>query len=233
MSAAVGGDLHEQSWEWGKMPTNSPPTPTASNNKKMLAGLPADCSVDPGSLDPVGGTLEKAVAGGKDSVAKDDAKSGSKSGGWFWFGGGGAKDNNNSKENTKDESKVPEAVYLDDLKDNEQLMKKFIGAPMYNKNLSQKAVADPIQVPSVTVDVDEDNESGNGPSLSPRSVEGVLLPSPLNSGAGAAASATATPVKHRLYEHMQSTNYRQVCSLIHFCFVCPFCSCRRIHISFV
>ena len=43
----------------------------------------------------------------------------------LWWGGSKTPSKNNPEN----------AVYLDDLKDNEQMMKKFIGSHLYNKNM--------------------------------------------------------------------------------------------------
>ena len=77
-------------------------------------------------------------------------------------------------------------MYLDDLKDNEQMMKKFIGSHLYNKNMKSTHSYTQITDRSTVHEDDiDDMESGNGPSLplSPRSVEAV--PRPPNSAAAA------------------------------------------------
>ena len=97
-----------QSWEWGKMPTNAPPTPS---------GGPASGNVSSSSTF---GETEKKEAVAEATVKEVDEGKEAKGGWWPWGSGKG--------KNKAD--KVPETVYLDDLKGDEEMMKKFIGSHM-------------------------------------------------------------------------------------------------------
>ena len=100
-----------QSWEWGKMPTNAPPTPS---------GGPA-ASNNVSSASTFGGETEKKEAVAEATVKEVDEGGKEAKGGWWPWGSGKGK-------NKAD--KVPETVYLDDLKGDEEMMKKFIGSHM-------------------------------------------------------------------------------------------------------
>ena len=151
----------EQSWEWGQMPTN-PVEPNKSRSRHASGGQGSkgDPTTPPSSISPVTQVAEKA-------------ESGTGSGWSLWWGGSKTPSKNNPEN----------AVYLDDLKDNEQMMKKFIGSHLYNKNMKSTHSYTQMDRSTVHEDDIDDMESGNGPSLplSPRSVEAV--PRPPNSAA--------------------------------------------------
>lgn len=116
----------EQSWEWGKLPNTSSPSPS----KGMIHKENSDSKLD---------TRNKA--------GKDEGDSRQRS--WtfsFW------KSKNESKRQT-------DGVYLDDLKDDEEMMAIYLGRHASGLNPPE-----------------DDVESGNGPSLpmSPHSVEGAI-----------------------------------------------------------
>ena len=98
------------------MPTNAPSTPTGA------------ATAGPGTVDK--SAEESGKDGGKEMPPGIEVESKDKAekGGWsLWWGeGGGSGKSGKAKQGDK----VPEAVYLDDLKDNEQMMKKFIGSHM-------------------------------------------------------------------------------------------------------
>ena len=98
------------------MPTNAPSTPTGV------------ATAGPGTVDK--SAEESGKDGGKEMPPGIEVESKDKAekGGWslWWGGGGGSGKSGKAKQGDK----VPEAVYLDDLKDNEQMMKKFIGSHM-------------------------------------------------------------------------------------------------------
>ncbi len=141
-AAAAGG---EQSWEWGKLPQ-----PTG----------------DSGS-DTVDSEKSKDVEANKESAESEDA--GMKRRWTFsslWRSGGSSAGSAAGQNKKKDGP----GKYLDELKDDEEMMAIYVGSVGKRNSIHQQGPG------SGSPYDDDDAESGNGPSLpmSPHSVDGAI-----------------------------------------------------------
>lgn len=145
-----GGDKTEQSWEWGKLPK----------------------SADHCDKDDTDGK-DKEDEDEKDGLEKKEAADKAKQRRWWWWKTGtGTPEHKKQEEGAAAAAQAnPPGVYLDDLKDDEEMMALYVG------NVCRSSSGEhPIRAQSLNPYDDDDAESGNGPSLpmSPHSVDGAI-----------------------------------------------------------
>lgn len=161
-ASAAASVKEEQRWEWGQLPTTTTPAEQKQQERQNESNTQGSSS-----------NQKSDKSGEKNN--KEGQKAGTEGAGWglsyLW-----RSKPKNEKQSGIQEEKT--GIYLDDLKDDDAEMLQIYVGGHHRHRKSERTTSGssgaPIAVPNVNID--DDAESGNGPSLpmSPHSVEGAI-----------------------------------------------------------